>query len=457
MKTNNLLDTGISLLKRIEALGFKAYIVGGTPRDLILGRVSNDIDIATNCPIEIIEKNFTTHNIGESKDFGILTIRWGKFMFEVAQFRSDGEYKDGRHPDNVKIVGDFKQDVVRRDFTINALGLDSNRDFIDYASSIADIQDRLVRAVGDPYKRFQEDHLRMIRAARFAAFENFSLEKETRKAIIDLSKLICKVKPERIRMELVKAAEKSGPQFARFILILDDLKLLERILPEVANMRNFEHNMEHHPEGPTVFDHVIACLNLMGEGAPIYKMAALLHDIGKCLTLGVSKKGTPNYHGHEQESAKMAADICDRLKFSLYDKEGIVFAAANHMKLHYLLEMKPSKIARLVSSAHFDILLEVARVDEFCRGEKFKYKGMFEKGIKRAYEIAEKWCGQAAEKPKKLVDGKRIMEITGIKPGPLVGEIKHQVEDHIIDNDLDPTDDKLMYELILRAFTMGGL
>ena len=457
MKTNNLLDTGIDLLKRIEDLGFEAYIVGGTPRDLILGKVSNDVDIATNCPIEILEKNFTAYNIGKSKDFGILTVRWGEFMFEVAQFRSDGEYKDGRRPDNVEIVGDFKQDVVRRDFTINAIGLNSDGDFIDYVGGVADINDKLVKTVGDPYERFQEDHLRMIRAARFTALEDFSLAFSTEKAIIDLSELIHKVTPERIRMELVKAAEKSGPQFARFILILDDLKLLERILPEVADMKNFEHNVKHHPESPNVFGHVIACLNLMKEGNPIYKIAVLLHDIGKCLTLGVSKKGTPNYHGHEQESAKMAADICDRLKFSLYHKEGIVFGAEHHMKFHHLLEMKPSKIARLVSNAYFDILLEVARVDEFSRGEKFKHIDEFREAVKLAHKIKEKWEGQLTQKPKKLISGNRIMEIVGIKPGPIVGQIIQQVEDHIIDNDLDPTDDKLMYKLILRAFLMGGL
>ncbi|KKN33246.1 hypothetical protein LCGC14_0805850 [marine sediment metagenome] len=456
MKTNNLLDTGIDLLKRIEELGYKAYIVGGTPRDLMLDKVSNDVDIATNCPIEILEKNFTAYNIGKSKNFGILTVRWAEFMFEVAQFRSDGEYKDGRRPDSVEIVNDFKQDVVRRDFTINALGLDSNGVFIDYVGSTADIQSKLVRAVGDPYKRFQEDHLRMIRAARFAAFEGFFLGERTKQAVIDLSELIHKVTPERIRVEIIKAAKKSGLQFARFILILDDLGLLKLILPEVWDMKCFEHNMEYHPESPTVFGHVIACLNLMKEGDPIYKIAVLLHDIGKCVTFE-EIDGNPTYKRHEYHSAKMAADICDRLKFSLYHKESIVFAAANHMKLHYLSEMKPSKIARLVGSGNFDVLAEVARVDEFCRGEKFKHKGKFEEEMKRVYEITEKWHDQVTKKPKKLVSGKRVMEIVGIKPGPIVGQIIQQVEDHIIDNELDPTNDKLMYELILRAFTMGGL
>ena len=456
MKTNDLLDTGISLLKRIEDLGYKAYIVGGTPRDLILGKASEDIDIATNCPIDILEKNFKTYTIGQSRTRGIIVVMYKNRYFEVAQFRTDGSYSDGRRPDGVQIVGSFEEDVIRRDFTINALGFNSDGAIIDHVGGVSDITKRLVRAVGDPYKRFQEDHLRMIRAARFAAPEGFSLSPWTRAAIIELSELINKVTPERIRMELIKAAEKSGPQFARFVLILDDLKLLEQILPEVANMKNFEHNMKHHPEGPTVFDHVIACLNLMKEEHPYHKISVLFHDIGKCVTFE-EINGNPTYRRHECYSAKIATDICDRLKFSMYHKEGIVFGVEHHMKFHHLLEMRPSKIAKLVSSTYFDTLTEVARVDEFSRGEKFKHASKFEEEIKRAHEIQEKWKDRVAEKSKKLVSGNRIMEIVGIKPGPIVGRIISQVEDHIIDNDLDPTDDKLMYELIIRAFTMGGL
>ncbi len=455
MKTNDLLDTGISLLKRIEDLGFEAYIVGGTPRDLILGKASEDIDIATNCPLEILEKNFTAYNIGKSKDFGILTVRWGEFMFEVAQFRSDGEYKDGRRPDSVEIVNGFKQDVVRRDFTINALGLDSNGVFIDHVGGIADIQSKLVRAVGDPYKRFQEDHLRMIRAARFAAAEDFSLEEETKKAIIILSELIHKVTPERIRMELVKAAGKPGPQFAQFVLILDDLTLLEKILPEVACLKNYKHNPEYHPEGPTVMDHTIKCLEISNDPY-LSKLAILFHDIGKSVTMK-ERDGQPTYHRHELKSAEMTKEICERLKFSLDNSNIIIDAIADHMKFHKILEMRPSKIVRLVNSDHFDTLIDVARADEFSRGEKFAYFNQFPDKIKRVEEIKSRWEERLTQKSKKPISGNRIMEILGVKPGPIVGQIIQQVEDHIIDNDLDPTDDKLMYELILRAFLMGRL
>ncbi|KKM18472.1 hypothetical protein LCGC14_1665310 [marine sediment metagenome] len=455
-KSNPLIDVGIDLLKRIEDLGYEAYIVGGSVRDIVLGNLKpHDIDLATNMPIQEIEKVFKTYNVGKSKDFGIVVIRHKEFDFEISNFRQDGKYSDGRRPDDVEIVGDFKQDVTRRDFTINALGLNSDGAIIDHVDGIIDIQKRLVRAVGDPYKRFQEDHLRMIRAARFAAPEDFSLEKKTREAIIILADLINKVTPERIRMELVKAAEKPGPQFARFVLILDDLTLLEKILPEVACLKNYKHNPEHHPEGPTVMDHTIKCLEI-SDDPYLSKLAILFHDIGKSVTMK-ERDGQPTYHRHELKSAEMTKEICERLKFSLDNSGILVDAIADHMKFHKILEMRPSKIARLVNSNHFDTLVDVARADEHCRGEKFAYFSQFPDKIERAEEIKLRWEGRLTQKSNKLVSGNRIMEIVGIKPGPTVGKIKRQVEDHIIDNELDPTDDKLMYELILRAFTMGGL
>ena len=455
MKTNNLLDTGISLLKRIEDLGYEAYIVGGTPRDLILDKASEDIDIATNCPIDVLEKNFKTYTIGQSHTHGIIVVMYKDKHFEVAQFRADGDYSDGRHPDDVQIVNSFEEDVLRRDFTANAIGLTSSGEIIDFVDGVADVKARLIKAVGVPEDRFQEDHLRMIRAARFASRDEFQLEKTTREAIIKLSHLIDKVAKERIRLEFVKAASRSGKEFARFILILDDLTLLEKILPEVECLKHYKHNPEHHPEGPTVMDHTIKCLEI-SDDPYLSRLAILFHDIGKSVTME-KRNGQPTYHRHELKSAEMTKDICDRFKFSLHNSNVLVNAVADHMKFHKLLEMRPSKITRLVNSEHFDTLVDIARADEYCRGEKFAYFNQFPDKIKRAEEIKTKWEGRLTQKSERLVSGNRIMEIVGIKPGPIVGQIIQQVEDHIIDNELDPTDDKLMYELILKAFLMGGL
>jgi len=218
------IETGTELLEKIKLLGdFKAYIVGGTPRDIIMGQKSNDVDISTNCPMNILEKSFRTYSIGRARNCGTLCVLYRGEVFEVTQFRADGEYSDGRRPDSIKIVKNFKEDAARRDFTINSLSMDDKGTITDHFDGISDIHLKTVRTVGDPIERFKEDHLRMIRAARFASMDGFHIEEMTRRAIRKLFRLVNKVKPERIHLELIKAASKPGPQFARFITMLDDL------------------------------------------------------------------------------------------------------------------------------------------------------------------------------------------------------------------------------------------
>ena len=449
MKTINI---GVSLLDRIESLGdFKAYIVGGTPRDMIIGQESDDVDIATNCPMEILQKSFHTFDIGKSKKHGVLAVLYRGISFDVAQFRSDGDYSDGRRPGNIKIVQNFEEDAARRDFTINSMGMNSKGDVLDYCDGMSDIANKIIRTVGDPFERFQEDHLRMMRAARFAAMDGFTIEKETRRAIRRSFRLINKVTQERIHDELIKAASKSGPQFARFILTLDDLKLLYQILPEVHAMKYFRHDLNHHPEGPTVLDHSVECLKAMNDEPYQSKLAALFHDTGKCVSFQEDKYWWKmTYHRHEKYSEPLVEGICNRLKFSSLDKDAMMFAAKNHMKFHEMLKMKPSKIARLINYVHFDTLLDVAKADEFSRGEKFMYRGEFDKVIGKIHEIKNRWESRVINSYLNLVSGDRIMELTGLKPSRDVGVIKRLVEDRIMDERLDPNDLKLIDEIILN-------
>lgn len=455
MTTNYLFEKGVSLIKEIEALGYQAYIVGGAVRDWLTYEVVHDIDIATNCPMEILESKFRTYKIGKSKDFGILSVVYKYSHFEVAQFRSDGNYSDGRRPDSVEIVKDFKEDASRRDFTINAMGLTCNSQIIDYFKGKNDLNDKIIRTVGNPEGRFQEDHLRMIRAARFASAAEFTIEKETKEAIRKLSYLVYKVSPERVTGELIKAASKTGPQFARFLLILDDLNLLSKILPEITKLKELDHKPEFHPEGKTVFDHVIKCVEVMGSHDSISKIAVLFHDVGKGVSYQETSKGL-TFHRHEKTGVGIARKALKRLKFPNCHTESILFAVRNHMKLHALLSMRPSKIVRLLDHPCFPILMDVAWADEFSRGETFIHLGEFDENMSKALKIKEEWEERAAAKPEKFVDGNRIMSIAGIEPGPLVGKIKRQVEDHIIDNGIDPGDTKTIDELILKAFTTEG-
>ena len=346
--SKQLLEDALCLLKEIELLGYEAYIVGGMVRDFLLKKEISDIDIATNCPIENLENHFITHDIGRSKDFGILAIVFNNSVFEVAQFREDGNYSDSRRPDSIKIASSLKEDVRRRDFTVNALAMNSALEIIDYVGGQKDLENRLIRAVGDPYKRFSEDVLRIMRAARFVARDEFQLDENTRIAAQKQAENIIKVSPERIRNEFMKAGKRSGPEFAKFILSLDDLKVLPIILPELTSLKHRFHNLKHHPEGREVFIHVIECLKCLPEGDPLSKMATLLHDIGKSTAFQIAD-GYMTFHRHEIDGAKLAEKICKRFKFNKYETDAIVFSAKNHMKFNLLLDMKPAKIARLVS------------------------------------------------------------------------------------------------------------
>ena len=454
MTVGQLINTGMNLLNIIESLGdFEAYIVGGAPRDLIMDQDPNDVDIATNCPMKILEENFRAYNIGKSKKHGVLSVLHGKETFDVAQFRSDGNYSDGRRPDSIEIVSDFKTDISRRDFTVNSLAMDSGGGMIDYFDGKGDIDRKVIQTIGDPFERFQEDHLRMMRAARFASMDGFRIEKKTRRAIRKLFRLINKVTPERIHGELIKAASKPGPQFARFILMLDDLKLLYQILPEVHAMKYFRHDLRHHPEGPTVFDHSIECLRIMNDEPYQSKLAALFHDMGKCISFQEDKHWWKmTYHRHERYSEPLTEDICNRLKFSSFDRDAMMFAVRNHMKFHHVLEMKPSKIARLASHIYFNTLLDVARADEFSRGEKFMHRGEFDKAIERMYEIKDRWENRVINNSLNLVSGNRIMELLDLEPSRTVGDTKRAVEDRIMDEQLDPTDLKLIDKIILEVY-----
>lgn len=446
------LNKAMSLLRTIESFGdYKAYIVGGALRDLHLGNVENleDVDIATNCPIEILSAELATFEIGRSTDFGIVGIHFEGANFEVAQFRADGKYLDGRRPESVGIIDNIKEDLKRRDFTVNALALGTDGHVIDVVNGIPDIMDKIIRAVGDPEERFREDHLRMIRAARFALMDGFKIEKKTRRAIRKLSPLIKSISSERITMELKKAANKPGPQFAKFLLVLDDLKLLSKILPEVHALKYFRHDMEHHPEGPTVFDHTIECIKIMGDRDWVSKLAAMFHDVGKAISFQEDKSWKLTYRGHASSGANFVYDILtERFHFNNQDRDAIVYAVKNHMKFHRILEMRPAKIARMVAHPAFHVLAHVAWADEFSRGEKFSHYGEYEVKLAKAIEIKEKWENRIINPSTKLVDGNHIMKITGLKPSRTIGIIKQAVEDNIINGEIDVDDQESIDELI---------
>ena len=444
IRRNKELQAGVSILNKINKAKFKAYIVGGSVRDIILGNLKpHDVDIATNMPMDQLSKMFKTYDIGKSKDFGIVTVKQGGHDFEIAQFRNDGTYFDGRRPESVTITGKFKDDVERRDFTINAMGINAKGEIVDYFDGKRDIKNKVLKTVGDPYKRFGEDYLRMMRLARFAAKLDFEVDKGTEKAAQKLAHNITGLAPERIRDELMKSASQSGEKFADYIIKLDKLKLLKHILPEIVNLKWYRENLQHHPEtrgeGGTVFSHVMAALKKSDTANPIKNLAILLHDIGKGVTL-THEKGLPKYLGHAQKSVELVNTIADRLKMSNKERDSLVFAVGNHMKFHNILKMRPSKIAKLVADENWDVLVSVAKADEYARGHMFKHAGEFEKIVDKAVKVKEKFGQKQVNKQIKLVDGKDVMRLTGLKPGPKVGKIITTVTAWIMDNDIEDKD-----------------
>ena len=249
-------DTALKIIKAIKAAGkFEALMVGGCVRDILIGKTPKDFDVATDCPMEILEKLFKTHDIGANKTFGIVVVDMDGVSVEVAQFRKDVGSADGRHPDSVQLGCSFKEDSARRDFTINAMGMTEDGTIIDFHGGMQDLQDGTIRCVGEPFERFKEDELRIIRALRFAACLGFDLQWQTLEAIqlaMHHGTLRGKVAPERIKQELFKTAAHGGPAMARFIELARDAEVLEVILPEIAAMIGAEHTVESHPEGVLV-------------------------------------------------------------------------------------------------------------------------------------------------------------------------------------------------------------
>ena len=428
-----MLRVGVEILKNITKRGYQAYIVGGGVRDIILGVNLKDVDIATNMPMDKLERIYKTYDIGQSKDFGIVAINKGGHTFEVAQFRTDGKYTDGRKPDSVEICQSFETDAARRDFCFNAMGIDADGNIIDKFGGRKDIKNKVVKTVGNPLDRFEEDALRMLRAVRFAGRMEFDIDPDTKDAIKKLKGNIKKVSPERIRDELLKMAAQTGDKFAKSIQILDEVGILELVLPELMKLKEFHHDPQWHPEdeGGPVFNHVMAALRANKLEDPIVNFSILLHDIGKGVTAGVKDNGFNNFHGHAEAAKDMVLVIAKRLKLTNKQRDAILFAAINHMKFHEIKKMKPSKILNLIYNEHWQTLKAVAFCDDICRRQMFDDKA-WKETMKHIESIEKKWGDKVAAGSVKVVDGARVMELTGLRPSKMVGEIIAQVTDIVL-------------------------
>ncbi|MBQ9430972.1 MAG: HD domain-containing protein [Kiritimatiellae bacterium] len=351
----------------LKERGFEAVFAGGCVRDALLGRPLHDIDIATSASPDEVERIFCGKTVAVGKSFGIIVVRLDGISFDVATFRADSDYTDGRHPGQVSFVS-AEEDAWRRDFTVNALFCDPLQgEVIDYTGGMADLEKRVIRAIGEPEARFAEDHLRMLRAVRFAAVLGFNIDPDTVDAIRVHREWIDTVSAERVASEFTRMLCES-PVPSRGLKMLLETGMLKRFLPEVAAYRGVRQPPQFHPEGD-VWNHVTQMLDdIPAPRSPELAWAVLLHDIGKPKTF--TERFEPRYGcvrirfiNHADVGTGMAREILLRLKMPTAFIDTVCNVVANHMRFINASEMRGAKLRRFMGTEYFPVLLAVIRLD----------------------------------------------------------------------------------------------
>jgi poly(A) polymerase len=426
--TTSQLATKIILSLRDH--GHKAYLVGGCVRDHLLQTPPKDYDVATDaCPDEILRHFPRGEKIGAH--FGVILVcESPRLQVEVSTFRSDHAYSDGRRPDRVVFETDPKQDVLRRDFTINALLQDPiSGEILDYVDGRADLANRIVRAIGEPAVRFREDHLRMLRAVRFAARLDFTIERSTLAAIRQLAPLIHHISAERIREELVRIL--IDPSASRGLRLLDETGLLAEILPEIKAMQGVEQPPEYHPEGD-VWTHTLMMLDQLEHRTSTLAFGILLHDVGKPPTFRVAER--IRFDGHAEVGTEMARQILERFRFSRHDTEQVAALVANHMRFKDAQQMRESTLKRFMRLPHFDEHLELHRIDCLCSNGNLDTWKFVQNSLSKLEETDLR--------PRRLLTGKDLIE-AGYKPGPAFSRILESVETAQLDGKIHTKEEAL--------------
>lgn len=356
-----LLDAAFSVVRTLKTAGFESGIVGGCVRDSLLGRPLSDCDIVTAARPEELAGLFPGKSRLVGASFGVSLLQYGGFEFEVAAARQERFYLDGRHPGEVKYTRDLSSDMLRRDFTINALWYDPLTEVVhDAVGGIKDLEQGILRAVGDPEARFSEDYLRILRAVRFAARLHFQLDAATERALCRLSAKCGELAGERIGCELTSML--TGPDPEGAVRLLERTGILAAVLPEVAVLRGVEQPPEFHPEGD-VLTHTLRMLRHMAKPDPLLAWSVLLHDVGKATTQHLDETGRIRFYGHETEGAGIASAILERFRFSTAERDCVVQAVRNHMRFASVLQMKPAKQRRLLADPNFPLEIELHRLD----------------------------------------------------------------------------------------------
>ncbi len=447
------LESAWRIVEKLRSHGYEAYFAGGCVRDLVLGRDPADYDVATSATPDVVLDMFP-HTYAVGAHFGVVLVapeaEGARFVTEVATFRSDGAYSDGRHPDAVRYTQTAEEDVRRRDFTINGLLLDPLRGggasdqcsgdpdrcraaVLDYVGGLADLDAGVVRAIGRPELRFEEDRLRMLRAVRFAARFGFELEPATLAAIRMLAPRIHSVSRERARDELTKMLTEGRARCA--FELLNQTGLLAQVLPEIARMKGVEQPPQFHPEGD-VWIHTLLLLGQLEPGCSMtLAWGALLHDVGKPPTF----RRAPDrirFDGHVEVGMAMGAEICRRFRFSNEETRQILALIENHMRFADVQRMKTSTLKRFFRLEGFDEHLELHRMD--CLAAHGNLEGWEFVRARRETMTEE------AVRPRPLITGRELIA-AGYAPGPQFREMLSAAEDAQLEGAIATADEAMQW------------
>lgn len=408
-------DKAIAIVKRLRDEGYDSYLAGGSVRDMVLGKTPQDYDITTNAKPDDIVKIFPK-TVPVGAQFGVILVMVEGQPFEVASFRHDGPYLDGRRPTHVR-YGSLQEDIFRRDFTINGMVYDPIADhIIDLVGGRVDLESRLVRAIGNPHSRFEEDRLRMIRAVRFAASLDFTVENETFAAIRDLAPTIKQISWERIGEEITRILTEGGAKTG--FELLDQTGLLVVLLPEVSTMKGIEQSPDYHPEGD-VFTHTLLTLGHLDSPTETLAYGCLLHDVGKPVCMRRDEERL-TFYGHTDRGAEMAEEVLKRLKRSRATRERVAYLVRNHLRHMQAPQMRLSTLKRFLGEEGIEELLELTRIDALSSNGDLQY-----------YQFCKQKLAELKQEeihPEPLLRGRDLIAM-GFSPGPDFQIILKQVQE----------------------------
>jgi len=441
--------SALQVARHLAVLDHQAYFAGGCVRDMLLGREPQDYDVATSATPEQVQAAFVrTESVGAH--FGVVLVidtddNGNRIVSEVASFRSDGAYSDGRRPDAVRFSTDPREDAVRRDFSINGMLLDVLRYergdrlidcVLDYVGGVSDLEAGIVRAIGDPHLRFAEDKLRMLRAVRFAARLGFTIDARTMAAIREQAAEIHVVSAERVRDELTRILTEGAAR--RGFELLDESGLLQQILPEIVRMKGVEQPPQYHPEGD-VWIHTLMLLEHLPAGSSAtLAWGMLLHDVGKPATFTPPDPNKPGdrirFNGHVEVGMAIARTILNRLRFSNEDCVQIIALIQHHMQFGDVMKMKQSTLKRFLRLPKFEEHMELHRTDVLSSNKNL---ALYDYAAAKLDEL-----GHEQIKPKLLITGEDLIA-AGYKPGPGFREMLTAAEDAQLEGDVSTKEEAI--------------